>query len=238
MKALTSKFVGASVLGAGLALASLAVLGQSSDEAAVSISEVQSFIEQKVSEGFPIEEAVSSGLELGFRPEVIAAVLLNLSLEPARIAVALANEGVPKVEAAKAVITVAGTATAPPVLDALLLGSSQEERAVVTQQVTIFVATVTQTQGTEQPQTSQTPPAVEEVVVQAPEQEVPAASATEATVSTESATEQTTQQETTLVQPPVTEPTQVAESVPPSIVVLFSPPTPPIQGGGGGATRN
>ncbi len=236
MNALTAKILSMSVLGASLAVASLGVLGQSGGDATVSLSEVQNFIEQKVSEGFPIEEAVASGLELGFRPEVIAAVLLNLSLEPARIAVALASEGVPKVEAAKAVITVAGTTTAPPVLDALLIGSSQEERVAVTQQVTAFVATVTQT--TQQPQTPQTPSVTEEVVVQAPEQETPAVSTTETTGSTEPTTGQTTQQETAVVQPPVTEPTQVIESAPLPLVVVFTPPTPPIQGGGGGATSN
>lgn len=236
MYALPKKVLGASVLGVCMAAVSLGVLSQSSADAPVSIAEVQAFIEQKVGEGFPIDEVISSGLELGYRPELLAAVLMNLRLEPAIIAVALANEGVPKVEAAKAVITVAGAPVAPSVLSALLLSAAPEEAAAITQQVTEFVATVTTTTTTTPP-SQETTTATQDVAVQTTEPESSPPQTTEAPPVAESTTQQDTQV-TTVVTPPTTEPTPVVETQPPPVVVVFTPPTPPVLGGGGGATLN
>lgn len=227
------KVLGASVLGVCMAAVSLGVLSQSSADAPVSISEVQAFIEQKVGEGFPIDEVISSGLELGYRPELLAAVLMNLTLEPATIAVALANEGVPKVEAAKALITVAGAPAAPPVLNALLLTAAPEEAAVIQQQVTEFVATVTTTT----PPSQETPNATQDVAVQTTEPEPSTPQTTEVPPVDASTTPQDTQVTTEATQP-TTEPTPVVETQPPPVVVVFTPPTPPVLGGGGGATLN
>lgn len=246
MSTIRFKVVGASVLGACLAVASLGVLSQSSSVAPVSISEVQAFIEQKVGEGFPIDEVISSGLELGYRPELLAAVLMNLSLEPATIAVALANEGVPRVEAAKAVITVAGAPVAPPVLEALLISAPPEERQALTQQVTEFVTTVTQTTQTAQ----ETPP--QNVATETTEPESSQQAATEQTAATDTTATDTTaptdaaattEAPTTTAETSTTSPTTVTETQqpaepPPVVVVVVTPPTPPIQGGGGGATVN
>lgn len=244
MSSIRVKVVGTSLLGACIALASLGVLSQPSSDTPVSISEVQAFIEQKVGEGFPIDEVISSGLELGYRPELLAAVLMNLSLEPATIAVALANEGVPRVEAAKAVITVAGAPLAPPVLEALLISAPPEEQQALTQQVTEFVTTVTQTtQATQEAPT-------QDVATQTPESE--SSTTTEQTAATDTtATETTAPTETaattealaTTADTSNTSPTTVTETQqpaepPPVVVVVVTPPTPPIQGGGGGATVN
>lgn len=245
MSSIRVKVVGTSLLGAFIALASLGVLSQSSSDTPVSISEVQAFIEQKVGEGFPIDEVISSGLELGYRPELLAAVLMNLSLEPATIAVALANEGVPRVEAAKAVITVAGAPVAPPVLEALLISAPPEEQQALTQQVTEFVTTVVQTT---QPTPLETP--TQDVATQTPESESSTTTeqtaatdttATETTAPTETAA--TTEAPTTTADTSNTSPTTVTETQqpaepPPVVVVVVTPPTPPIQGGGGGATVN
>lgn len=235
--ALPKKVWGALVLGVCMAAVSVGVLSQSSADAPVSISEVQAFIEQKVADGFPIDEVISSGLELGYRPELLAAVLMNLMLEPATIAVALANEGVPKVEAAKAVITVSGAPAAPSVLNALLLNAAPEEVAAITQQVTEFVATITTTTATT-PASQETPAATQDVAVQTIEPEPSPPQVTEAPPVAESTTQQDAQV-TTVVPLPITEPTPVVETrPPPPMVFVFTPPTPPALGGGGGATLN
>lgn len=236
------------VLGAAaLALAALSwgVLGQSSPGEPVSMAEVQAFIEEKVGEGFPVDEVISSGLELGYRPELLAAALMNLSLEPAVIAVALASEGVTRVEAAKAVITVAGPPSSAPVMEALLIGAPAEEAQTLTAQVTELVTQLVANT------TPETPPAGREVVATTE----PEAEATPAQESTEVAQEPTTTEpetaptttaeaETTPEPTPTTEvvttvePTPEPVIEPPPVVVVVVEPTPPIMGGGGGGTLN
>lgn len=232
----------ATVLGA-LAIAfaafSWGVLSQSSAGEALSMAEVQAFIEEKVGEGFPVDEVISSGLELGYRPELLAAALMNLSLEPAEIAVALVGEGVSRVDAAKAVISVAGPSSSTQVTQALLIGAPAEDVKILTEQVNQLVAQLNTapTQGTvTTEQEVVTTKAPEPEPGNSPEQESLLVTQEEAaTIKPETnpasiaAANPTTEQSPTIMEP---------MSEPPPQVVVIVEPTPPIMGGGGGSTRN
>lgn len=243
----------ATVLGAlaiALAAFSWGVLSQSSAGEALSMAEVQAFIEERMGEGFPVDEVISSGLELGYRPELLAAALMNLSLEPAQIAVALAAEGVPRVDAAKAVISVAGPSSSTQVTQALLIGAPAEEVKILTEQVNQLLAQLNTAPAQETVTTEQ-----EVVTTKAPEPEPGDTPAQESVLETqESATtkpasvaaaEPTTEQapttETVTATNPMPELTPTIMepmSPPPPVVVVIVEPTPPIMGGGGGSTRN
>lgn len=232
----------ATVLGAlaiALAAFSWGVLSQSSAGEALSIAEVQAFIEEKVGEGFPVDEVISSGLELGYRPELLAAALMNLSLDPVEIAVALVAEGVPRVDAAKAVISVAGPSSSTQVTQAVLVGAPAEEVKILTEQVNQLVAQLNTapTQGTVTTER-------EVVTTKAPEpepgdspeqgsvlvtQEESATIKPETNPASIAAAEPTSEQAPTIMEP---------MSEPPPQVVVIVEPTPPIMGGGGGSTRN
>lgn len=239
------------VLGAAalaLALLSWSVQGQSAADGSLSIAEVQAFIEEKVAEGVPVDEVISSGLKLGYRPELLAAALLNLSVEPAVIAVALVSEGVSRGDAAKAVISVAGPPSSERVLEALLIGAPPEEAQTLAGQVAELVAQLNAV-----PTQVAAPPKQDVVATTEPEpvtESVPAQESTEvaqAPTTTDSETAPATTAETE----PATEPTATTEVVttqepttsepvtlPPPVVAVVVDPTPPIMGGGGGSTRN
>jgi hypothetical protein len=138
-----------SALALALAVFSWGVQSQSAGGGTVSMAEVQAFIEEKVGDGFPVDEIISSGLELGYRPELLATALMNLSLEPAVIALALAAEGVTRVDAAKAVISVAGPLSSTPVMEALLIGASAEEVQTLTEQIAELVTQLNTTPAQE-----------------------------------------------------------------------------------------
>lgn len=195
--------------------------GGTTDEA--SYSEVQAFIERFTVEGFPLDEVVSSALELGYKPELVAAVLASQKIDPVTVAVVLVNEGVARDVAAAAVIAVSDPVVAPAVKAAVSVGASETE--------TKAIEAVTPTPKTEPAPT----PAATEPVQPA---ETPAA------------TEPAPAPETPPAEPlppaapvPVPEPTPEPAAPAPQPVpepVAPVPPivTPPIMGGGGGSTRN
>lgn len=229
-----------------IAVFSWGVLSQSPAGETLSMAEVQAFIEEKVGEGFPVDEVISSGLELGYRPELLAAALINLSIEPAVIAVALAAEGVSRVDAAKAVISVAGPPSSTQVTQALLIGASPDEVKVLTEQVDQLVAQlnrapIQETAATEREVVATEEPepepgdktAQESVLVDTEPATTKPASIAEAELTTEQATSDETVTATNLV-PTIMEPMNQA----PPVVLVIVEPTPPIMGGGGGSTRN
>ena len=103
--------------------------GGTTDEA--SYSEVQAFIERFTVEGFPLDEVVSSALELGYKPELVAAVLASQKIDPVTVAVVLVNEGVARDVAAAAVIAVSDPVVAPAVKAAVSVGASETETKAI-----------------------------------------------------------------------------------------------------------
>lgn len=96
-----------------------------------SLSEVQALVTRLSLEGFPADEVVSAALELGYAPELIAAVLGDLGAEPISVVLAMVAEGVPRPAAAKSVIAAFGPSVAELVKQALLVSAQPDEVAEI-----------------------------------------------------------------------------------------------------------
>lgn len=179
-----------------------------------SAADVQTYIEinhAKLMEMGDTEEAaykaaVDSALEFFWKkPELVAAALLSLELQPTQIAVMFVELGLPAAATATAVITAAGAVSAEPVKAVLLLNVTPEEVRTLEAAVTEVVSQL----NNPPPQTT-TEPVQEEPEVQPEPETVP---------------------ETTPVPEP--EPAPVPESPAPLPVAPVVSPTPPSTGGMG-----
>lgn len=244
MKMSYKKYATAGSLAVLLSIASWGVLSQSTPAAEASVTEVQTYIEQRVRENSTLDDVVASGLSLGYRPEVLAAALIILNFEPAAVAVALVNQGVSRRDAAQSVITVAGAPSSEPVLQALLIGIAPEEGAALKGQVAQIVSSIAPVVAQDAPPSVQAVPAQAEAT--ASDSNAPA---TEVVPSTTSTAEAGSPASPAPENPAAASATDITPSPPvaaappapipaPPVFVSAAPPTPPVQGGGGGATRN
>lgn len=232
MNKLKQLFLATGLLAAG-ALAAFVVVAQTTGAGVAELSavDVQTYIELNHSKliemGDKSEDAyraaVDSALEFFWRrPELVASALLSLDFQPTQIALMFVDLGVPVANTATAVITAAGTASAVPVKEALLLTASPAEviatEAAVTEVVAKLTNPVPQPEVTVQPVV--TAQLVEEPTTTAPVTE------TRVVVPTEPVT---------VAQIPVAEPVPVPvqEVLAPAPVVPVVLPTPPSTGGMG-----
>ena len=232
----------AAILASGLVFAAFVAAQSDSrgDAGGASYSEVQAFIERQNVEGFPLDEVVSSALELGYKPVLIAAVLSGMKFDPVVVAVTLVGEGVARDVAAAAVITVADPVVAPAVKAAVSAGASPSEIKAIEvvssptkKEAAPTSSNVAASQSGKAPAGS--PP------VPVPEQKAP--SATQSGPTPVLQQPQPTEPVVPIVLP-IVEPVQqpLPETVPQPVFEPVAPITPvitlPIMGGGGGATRN
>lgn len=163
--------------------------------------------------------AVDSALEYFWRrPELVASALLSLDFQPTQIALLFVDLGVPVANTATAVITAAGTVSAVPVKEVLLLNATPAEVIITEAAVTAVVATLTN--PVPQPE-----PAVQTVVTaQLAEEPTTTAPVTEAPVVVPI-------EQVTVAQIPVVEPVQEVPAPVPVVPVVL--PTPPSTGGMG-----
>lgn len=213
-------------------------VGSQEREAEMSFMDAQVFIEQQMTQGFPIEEAIASALELGIKPELISAVLYAQKTDPVRIAIALVQEGVARDVAASSVLVVSGPVVAPAVRQAVLSNATAAEISAVDTVIAQVVSA--------QPVTASSKPSTTNTTTQAEGQSDTEEVASSAPVvsSVIPADEQTVpQQPASRAELPDL---VLAESPAPVIpesshlpILLVTPfVTPPTLGGGGGATRN
>lgn len=189
-----------------------------------SAADVQTYIEinhAKLMEMGDTEEAaykaaVDSALEFFWKkPELVAAALLSLELQPTQIAVMFVELGLPAAATATAVIAAAGAVSAEPVKAVLLLNATPEEVRTLEAAVTEAVSQLN----------NPPPPVTTEPVQEEPEPEV----LTKPEVQPEPETVPVPEPEPSTATEPVPEPAPVPE--PPVAPVV--PPTPPSTGGMG-----
>jgi len=201
----------------------------------MSFTDVQSFINEQLVRGFPVEEAVSSALEIGIKPELICAVLHAQKLDPGKIVLTLIQEGVPLKLAASSVITVFGVEAAPVVKAALNTHDVIEMAKVVTTIEEIVSALDKTVTATTSPTSIAAAQAENQSAASSDALASPSLSPTDSESESQSLAAQTTQPDLTLSEPSVP---VLQESLPQSIALVTPVVTPPVLGGGGGVSRN